>query len=252
MSMSNREKLRYQNTNPNSKKNFLKWTLITIIIVAVIGGFSFAIIKAQQSKNPDYSEVVQPAVVKDKGIIVGKDRKIVESTPTGQSNVTIYQDYLCPGCKSFEESFSPEIDKILDEEVGTIEYRTVGMLDSMSAGTNYSSRSANVAMCSAVNNPDKFYDVNKLFYANQPAEGSAGLKNAELTKLATSVGTGDIEDCVSKGTYRGFVKQVTDYALNEEKIQGTPTVLINGKPYELGGAKGLYDSVVEANKTLKK
>lgn len=214
--------------------------LAAIIVAVVIG--------VNKSNNSAFDVVNQPSVVKDLGIIVGADRKIVESTPKGTSNIVIYQDYICPGCKAFETNYSAELDKVLDDGVATVEYRSLGMLDSMSAGTNYSSRAANVATCAAVAAPDKFYDLNKLFYANQPAEGTAGLANAELITLAGSLGITGIDSCVADGTYRGFVKKVTDYAINDEKIEGTPTILLNGKKTELGGS--LYDMVVEANKTL--
>lgn len=256
MSSSNREKVRAQmhKTNHSQGKSPWFWVVIVVLVISVLGGGVYGAIQMQKNSKPDLTTINQPSIVKDKGIIVGADRKIVEE-PNAKAHVIIYQDYICPGCKLFEETHAGEIDKLIDEGVATIEYRSLGMLDSASAGTNYSSRAANVAMCSAVESPDSFYDLNKLFYANQPAEGGPGLKNAELTKLAGSVGvnTDNIADCVSKGTYRGFIKQLTESSVNGDKdvpngISGTPTVLVNGTVYELGGNKSLYDTVVEASK----
>lgn len=255
MSASNRDKVRAQMQKNNTKgKSPWFWVLIVVLSIGVLGGIVYGAIQIQQSSKPDLTTVTQPSVVKDKGIIVGADRKIVEE-PNDKANVIIYQDYICPGCKMFEESYAGEIDKLIDENVATIEYRSIGMLDSASAGTNYSSRAANVAMCSAVESPDNFYSLNKIFYSNQPAEGGPGLKNAELVKLAGSVGvnTENIQNCVDKGTYRGFIKQLTEEAISGNDdvpngISGTPTVLVNGVTFELGGAKGLYDTVLEASK----
>lgn len=256
MSSSNRENVRAQmrKTNHSQGKSPWFWVVIVVLVIGVLGGGVYGAIQMQKNSKPDLTTINQPSIVKDKGIIVGADRKIVEE-PNAKAHVIIYQDYICPGCKLFEETHAGEIDKLIDEGVATIEYRSIGMLDSASAGTNYSSRAANVAMCSAVESPDSFYDLNKLFYANQPAEGGPGLKNAELVKLAGSVGvnTDNIEDCVSKGTYRGFIKQLTESSINGDKdapngISGTPTVLVNGTVYELGGNKSLYDTVVEASK----
>ncbi len=238
-----------KSTNSTSLgKKLLVVGIILAIIAAVVG---IAVAMNKRSAPASYSEINQPPVVKDKGIIVGKDRKIVESPEPGKAEIVIFQDYICPGCGSFEETYGPELDKILDDNVATIEYRSVGMLDSASAGTNYSSRAANAAMCSAVADPDNFYNVNKNLFQKQPEEGTEGLKNAELMKLVKDAGSeSDISTCVADGTYRGFVKQLTDYALNDAKISGTPTVLLNGTKVELGGS--LYDMVIEANKTTAK
>lgn len=256
MSTSNRDKVRasiHKNNNAKGKSPWF-WVLIVALTIGVLGAGVYGSIQIQKNSKPDLTTVNQPSVVKDKGVIVGSERKIVEE-PNAKANVIIYQDYICPGCKMFEETYASEIDKIIDEGVATVEYRSIGMLDSASAGTNYSSRAANVAMCSAVESPDNFYALNKLFYANQPAEGGPGLKNAELVKLAGSVGvnTDNIKDCVDKGTYRGFIKKLTDEALSGNDdvpngISGTPTVLVNGKLFELGSSKSLYDTVVEESK----
>lgn len=246
-----REKARLTAANTEKearrKSLFIKLGIVGGII-AIIAIVAAVIIGGQRAGGEDFNNAGQPAVAKDMGVIVGEGRKIVEETPEGVSNVTIYQDYICPGCKAFEQSYAEEIDKIIDEGVGTIEYRSIGMLDMTSMGTNYSSRAANAALCAAVEQPDKFYPFNKLLYANQPAEGTKGLSNNQLTQLAGSMGIENIESCVDGGDYRGFVKNVTEYAIGEEQIEGTPTILINGEKIELGGS--LYDEVIKANETL--
>lgn len=251
--LSPREQARLKASSVNTESASLGKKLLVIgiilAIVAAVVGVSVAMNK--RSAPASYSEVTQPSIVKDKGIIVGKDRKIVEAPEAGKAELVIFQDYICPGCGSFDETYSPEIDKILDENLATVEYLSVGMLDSASAGTNYSSRAANAVMCSAVADPDNFYNVNGIMFEKQPEEGTEGLKNAELMKIIKEAGSeSDITSCVTDGTYRGFVKQVTDYALNDAKISGTPTVLLNGNKIELGGS--LYDMVVEANKATAK
>lgn len=243
-----REQIALQHSKQSKKTGIGKKIGVTAGIVIVIGVIVALIIGGSKNNDVDYSAVNQPSVTKGNGIIIAKGEKVVPEAPDDVSKLIIYQDYMCPGCGQFESEYAPELDKILEEGVGSIEYRTVGMLDQMSAGTNYSSRSANVALCAAVEDPNKFYQLNKLFYTNQPEEGSAGLRNAELTDLAESLGIEGIDKCVSDGTYRGFVKEATDTAIEKDNIAGTPTVMLNGKKFELGNS--IYDAMVEANKKL--
>lgn len=231
-----------------SKTGLKVGVVLGVLAVAAIA--VAVVIGTQKNSGPDTSTINQPTSTQNLGIIVGPDRKIVNEAAKNASNLVIYQDYMCPGCKAFEENYAGEIETVIDKGLATVEYRTIGMLDSMSAGTNYSSRAANVALCAADVAPDKFFALNSLFYSNQPQEGTKGLTNAELMKIAGSLDINGLDQCVTDGKYRGFVKKVTDYALNEEKIQGTPSVYLNGTKIELGGS--LVDEVTKANAEITK
>lgn len=212
---------------------------VAVGVLLVIAAIVAVTITMNQSKTADYSTVTKPSVVQQEGVILGEGRKIVKEP--GETNVVIYQDYLCPGCAGFKEAYQEEIDQILDQGLATVEYRTIGMLDTASQGSNYSSRAANASLCVAQNNGDSFHDFNSLLYANQPAEGTKGLSNDELIKLAESAGATDASSCIEDGTYRGFVKQLTSKILNGQEIEGTPTVLINGEIFDR--TSSLYEAV---------
>lgn len=235
------------------KRLFVILSIITVLLAVTGLGVGIAAnINKASNADPAAQSFPLPSVVQNEesGIRVGADKKIVKDTPTGQSNVVIYQDYICPGCRAFETSYASQIEKILEDKIGTIEYRTIGALDSASAGTNYSSRAANVALCSAVANPDKFFELNQLFYKEQPKEGTSGLPNAKLIDLAKQTGTEGIESCVKDGTYRPYVKKLTSSALDSGDVTVTPTVLVNDKPFNLGG--DLYTTVKKANEEMGK
>jgi protein-disulfide isomerase len=245
-------RLREQQALRQAKKKKLIKIFAIIVPIIVIAAIVAGVILAGKSNNKDYSTVVQPANTVQQGTIVGKGKKVLPEVPTtpqegtkqAPAHVAIYQDYICPACKAFETTFATEIDEMIEDGTGVIEYRTVGFLDSMSSGTNYSSRAANTSFCVANTYPEKFYEFNALLYANQPEELSKGLSNVELTKLANSIGATGLDECIDKGTYRGWVKQLTDTAATKDSIKGTPTILINGKEWDKQGS--LKDAVVKA------
>lgn len=231
------------------KKKLIKILAIVIPIILIAVAVLAVIINNKESK--DYSAITQPANSVEHGVIVGANQKVLPEVPkepvasaeTAPAHVAVYQDYICPACKSFEETFEPEIEKIMDEGVGVIEYRTVTFLDHLSAGTNYSSRAANASFCVANTYPEKFYDYNTVLYSNQPAELSRGLSNDELAELANSVGATGLEECIDNGTYRGWAAENNKVAI-EIPIKGTPTIVINGQEWDKQGS--LYDAVVKA------
>lgn len=233
--------------NARNKKIFKALAIVVpIVMIAVI--VLAIVFNTKTEKNS--TEVIKPANSTELGFVVGPDMKVLGEVPTTPvadaetppAHVVLYQDYMCPACNSFETSFAPEIEQILQEGVGVIEYRTVTFLDHLSSGTNYSSRSANVAYCVANTYPDKFFDFNALLYANQPAELSAGISNKDLIALADSLGATGLESCVTDGTYRGWAAEKNDAGL--EVIKGTPTIIINGEEWDKQGS--LYEAVVKA------
>lgn len=239
-----REKLRLAREAEAKKKKRNSLLLKLGIIVGIIAAFAVAVLVVMNMNNKnDYSAINQPKNMMEQSLVVGEGQKLVEEIPEGAARVTIFQDYLCPACKQFEESLGTEIDRMIDEGVAVVDYRVVTFLDAQSMGTNYSSRSANAAYCVANEYPEHFYNFNKLLYANQPKEGTDGLKNAELTALAASTGAENLDDCIKDGTFRGFAKQANGDSL-DLGIEGTPTIHINGEVWDKQGS--LYDAAKEA------
>ena len=143
--------------------------------------------------------------------------------------VIAYIDFICPVCQRFETTYNDALTTLRNEGKITMEYRPLGFLDRQSS-TNYSSRAANAAACVADKAPEKYAEYVDLLFANQPAEGGAGLSDDKLTSLASDIGA-DINSCVDEKTFRPYVKYSTDLAANTG-ITGTPTVFIDGKKWE--------------------
>lgn len=154
--------------------------------------------------------------------------------------VVAYIDFICPVCKNFEATYNQQLTQLRNDGKISLEYRPLGFLDASST-TNYSSRAANAAACVVNSSPDKYSAFVDLLFARQPAEGSAGLSDNDLKKMATEAGAANIDSCVDSKTYRPFVKVVTKEAA-VIGVSGTPTVFVEGKQWD-----GKTDLIADLN-----
>jgi protein-disulfide isomerase len=166
-----------------------------------------------------------------------------EPDPTGAvANIRIYVDYLCPLCGDFESANTEQIAQWVDTGAATVEIHPVAILTSKSAGTKYSLRAANAAACVANYSPDDFFAFSSALFVDQPDETSPGRSDDEIKSVVKDSGVStalsSINSCIDEGTYESWVRAATDRALggpipnsSMKSIIGTPTILVNGKPY---------------------
>jgi protein-disulfide isomerase len=147
----------------------------------------------------------------------------------GKDTVSIFVDFQCPVCKTFEDQFGESLEAAADEGKITLEYHPIAILDRFSQGTEYSSRSAGAAVCVAESDPDKYLDFAKVLFENQPEENTPGLTTEELASFATQVGADKAASCITDETYRKYGASQA----SQHEIQGTPTVEINGTRLDL-------------------
>jgi protein-disulfide isomerase len=163
---------------------------------------------------------------------------------TNSKAVTIqmYVDYLCPICGQFEATNGAYISSLLDNGGATVEIHPIAILDRLSQGTKYSTRATNAAACVANYSPNNFFAFHTALFANQPAENSTGLTDEQIIALANGAKVDkatEIADCIKNQTFKAWATAATARALNGpipdsniDKVQGTPTVIVNGKKYE--------------------
>ncbi|MDR6417284.1 thioredoxin domain-containing protein [Pseudarthrobacter sulfonivorans] len=148
--------------------------------------------------------------------------------------VVLYIDFICPVCKNFEAQYNEQLTTLRNEGKISVEYRALGFLDNRSS-TNYSSRAANAAACVVNESPEKYAEFVDSLFANQPAEGGAGISDNDLKKMATDIGAKPIDKCVDEKTYRPFVKFTTKQAA-AIGVTGTPTVFVDGQQWGKGAS----------------
>ncbi|WP_158864436.1 DsbA family protein [Leifsonia sp. AG29] len=161
---------------------------------------------------------------------------------TGAKKVDIWFDALCPYCGQFERTNGETIAKAVDDGSVTVRLHPLTFLDPNSNGTGYSTRAAAALTCVGIHDQHRVLDYFRALYTDQPEEGSSGLTDAELARRASALGITDISGCLSRSDPLKVWAQanttqsvsgpiVVDGKKLLDKIQGTPTVLVDGKQY---------------------
>lgn len=229
-----------------------RWLLqggIAVAIIAVVAVVALTINASVKPVGPG------PANMASDGIVLGIGMK-AQTTPAladgaaivptvatpGVVDIRIYQDYLCPYCGQFDATNSAQIQKLVESGAATFEVHPIALLTSRSAGTKYSLRTSNAAACVANYSPDNFWAMNQALYAQQPAEGSAGLDDTAIKGIIATTNAKNIDainKCIDDGTFEKWAQAATDRALagplpgtKVANVTGTPTVLVNGIQYQ--------------------
>ncbi|WP_380165021.1 DsbA family protein [Jannaschia sp. R86511] len=248
---SAREQLRNARPVGDARRGSRVVLAVTAAVVAVLVGVTVTAVVLASRQQAELAsndpEVVQlqefagtPAEGQDEtgGVVVGEEGPVL---------LTLYEDFLCPACRQLEETSGAYLAELEAGGDVTVEYRPIAILDRLSAGTEYSTRSAAAAMCVAENDgDDTFRDYVAALFAAQPGEGGPGPDDAALAELAGSVGAGEqTADCITAGTFAGWVARSTQQA-QELGVGGTPTVWLDGEPTEARTPEQLAAAVAEA------
>jgi protein-disulfide isomerase len=245
--------LREKQSRSDKRKKVVIQSSIAVAVVAIIAIVAYFI----TSSVPDAA--AGPRNMQSDGIKIGKnfvaertaglepgEAPIVSAeNPSGVAEINVFVDYSCPHCGDFEEVYGEQFRAWVEEGTVTVEYHPLSFLDPQTAGQRYSTRAANVAACVADIDPDSFFGVNEALLLNQPARsGTVSYSDADLVAIAESAGVSnisDVESCISDERFVGWVEEATVRAMgtgpvtvrNSEipVVQGTPTVLVNGKSY---------------------
>ena len=164
--------------------------------------------------------------------------------PDAPVTVTVYEDFLCPACRSFEDTLGATLTQLVDEGTAAVEYRPVAILDHASTDA-YSTRALNAAaVVTDAAGSGAFLAFHELLFAHQPAEGGAGLGDDQLITLAEQAGaTGEqVEAGIRDQAYADWTRRVTDEA-SRDGLTGTPTVRVDGEELQTRTPQGLQDAV---------
>lgn len=189
-----------------------------VALVAAVGagiGIQAARIPAPTGPVPAGASLVD-------GVLLG--------TATAPVTLDLYEDPQCPVCAQFEQQVGPTIATWVGAGKVKVRYHVISFLDRASS-TNYSSRAANALYASAGVSPEVFVKYHGLLFADQPAEGSAGLTDDRLVELAEQAGAGSVAAAIRGNTYADYVRRATEQS-SKDGVTGTPTVKVDGQPVE--------------------
>ena len=198
---------------------------IIVVLVAIAG---FAIWRATHpvsatpkiSAEEAYSQLqevkTKPRYADDQGgIAISKDGygTAVDGAPT----VSIYMDFLCPGCGSLNRQLDPTLVSMMEAGQLNLDLHFMAFMDRYSTD-DYSSRAANAALTIVDNDDDPSHLLTFLsnMYADdfQPEEGSAyeSVSDEQIREQALAAGVSeDVADMLVTDAYSPWLDAVDTY-----------------------------------------
>ncbi|MDI6022277.1 thioredoxin domain-containing protein [Leucobacter sp. UT-8R-CII-1-4] len=161
------------------------------------------------------------------------------------NDILVYVDYRCPHCLEFEKANSEFLSQVMNDGNTSVEVVPLSFMDRYSEGTYYSSRASGALACVAENQPDATWAVHNALLSPklQPAAG-AGPNNDDLI-ASLGLAAGELNSaaaaCITDESYVPFAQALTEWVFQNPvpnaldtnlRIQGTPTVLVNGVVFE--------------------
>ncbi|WCC79318.1 thioredoxin domain-containing protein [Cutibacterium equinum] len=198
------------------------------IVVSVVFGLN-----RKSDDAPTGSQITPPSATKDGIYTLNKD-KVKDGAPT----LTVFQDYQCPACKATEDLFGKSLNDLSAKGEIKLQYHTLTFLDNNLKNDSSTRAAMAAAAADVVGHYEAYHDV---VYSHQPEEEGAGYTDEQLRKeFATEAGITGKDLTTFQKVYdskrtQDFVENGNDKGLQElQKFgsAGTPTFLVNGKPWE--------------------
>lgn len=201
------------------------WTGIGLVVALVVAIAVVVVRAAGDDPAPPEtgSELVAPHGLTPDGWIAVGD---------GPVTVTVYFDYLCPACAAFELANGDELERLLEAGDITVELRPIAFLDHLSAGSEYSTRSANALATVVDDDPALVWGFHRALYGDQPAEGAPGHTDEQLAAIARDAGVpSEVASRFADHRYSAWVVERTERA-SADGVRATPTILVDGEVFE--------------------
>jgi protein-disulfide isomerase len=159
--------------------------------------------------------------------------------------IVIYEDFLCPYCDQLELASRDKLAQAAADGKVYLQYRPFRLLSPDYSGEALNAFAA-VLKISGADVAKKYHD---LLYENQPDESGPFPAVSSLVDLAVKAGADEsavkaaIEDTSSQKSWTDGATKAADAA----GVQGTPTVLLDGKQFQEGSTlQDMAEKLVEA------
>ncbi|GAA1843779.1 hypothetical protein GCM10009836_23920 [Pseudonocardia ailaonensis] len=215
--------------------------VLTIVAVVVIAAIVIGVTITLKNRSAAAAGPAATYPVSRSGVVVAAGQASAPVT------VDVYEDYLCPYCERLETTYKDQITTALNAGQIKVNYHAVTILDTRTTPAGYSTRAANAALCAV--DATIWPQYHAALYAAQPAEGSAGLTNDQLTKTGTDLGApASFGQCVAANGNAAAITAATKAAEQTPALQtdgsfGTPTVTVNGTKVDLNNSNWLQGAI---------
>ena len=217
------------------KDNRVKVGIIVAVVAVAVVAAIFVLLNRPWESSAQQVAATYPVAVD--GVVV------TAGQPAAPVTVDVYEDFLCPFCERFETRNRDALTAALNEGRVKVNFHALNILDARTTPPGYSTLAANAALCAV---PTGIWPAfHERLFAEQPAEGSAGLTAAQLSAIGTELGAGPaFTQCVEASGNAAAITAATEAAATNPALQtdgqfGTPTIAVGGRKIDISGSDWL-------------
>ena len=224
--------LRKEAERKERRKRSAMIAAVAVVVLVAVGGLAALVVS-----NRDAGGGAATAPAGAVAMTAGPEKADAGryAVPWGRANapvkVVVYEDFLCPFCRNFEEASSPVLTSYVENGDVEVQYRALNFLSRVGP---YSELAANAyAVVLDADGPDVAKAFHDALFENQPSESGPFPDEENLVDLAVSAGaTRDaVEKGIGDGEFEDWVADATKAAA-DEGVSGTPTVYVDGVKIE--------------------
>lgn len=212
--------LKAEQERKEKQRRLLTFAGVALALLLIVGG---AIWFQSNKSKLDESAAVPAGATDNFGLKLGDSG--------ADHEVVIFEDFLCPACRAFEDASADILDAAVADGRATVEYRPLNFLERFG---DYSLRTANAfAVVLDASGPDAAKEFHDILYAEQPAEEGPFHDDAWLIEKAVEAGANeaDVADGINDLAFEGWVDNGVK-AATAAGVNGTPTVMVDGEAIE--------------------
>jgi protein-disulfide isomerase len=237
-----RERLRAQREKEAKRAKVRRQLFVgggVVALIAIAAGVAVAV--NEMNKDSYWQAAAKQPLVKPANTSGSDGTTIIIGDPKNKNTVEEFEDLRCPICAAYEQESGAAVLKGAEDGQYKISYTFGTFLDGANGGNG--SKKALSALAAALNvSPDAFNQYHTLLYSKaiHPDETKDEFNNADhLIAIAQKVpalkNNAKFSDAVKKGTFDRWALAMTAKFNSNKKVQGTPTVFVNGKTVTVNG-----------------
>lgn len=213
---------------PARKDNRVKVGIVVAAVIVAVFVAAFVLVNRRWGSTEPVAATYPVAV---DGVVVAAGQ------PTAPVTIDVYEDFLCPFCERFETRNRDALTTALNEGRVKVNFHALNILDARTDPPGYSTLAANAALCAV---PAGIWPAyHERLFAEQPAEGGAGLTATQLAEMGTALGAGPaFTQCVEANGNAAAITAATEEAAANPALQtdsqfGTPTIAVGGRKIDI-------------------
>lgn len=224
--------------------------VIGMVALVVLSGLIFTVLDKRTSVEVTLPKAIEKIDASSNGaplkgaVVPDNDYGIVFNADVAP-RIDIWEDFQCPFCKDFETAMSSYVEDLVRNKEANVVYHMTSFIG------EESKNAANAAYCAV--EEGRFIEFHRALYQVQGTENSGIFSKKNLVEIGKRLGitSPTFESCVNDNKNADTVAKV--YAsMAKNKVEGTPTVFINGKLWSRSGSQFVVDEFKAAVEAAKK